>query len=121
MFAGAVMGAVAGMVAAAIFIAIMAGPEAILGPLPFVGAAFGIILGSMLAPLAGFTFLRHVPLWRLFADVTAGTIAGGVLSALVYPNPNFVLSAAIAGFILAGIRVAKQFRPRHVLEPAPPS
>src|SRR2546425_513579 len=72
--AGAVMGAVAGGVVGSVFAVLFAG---LLDPgLSFglvVGASIGAAIGAVLAPLASFTVLRTVPLWRVFVDSTAGT------------------------------------------------
>jgi len=118
---GALMGAIAGMSAAAIVVTVMDGFDGIGGPLLFVSAVFGAALGMVLAPLSAFTFLRHVPLWRLFAEVTAGTIVAGVLTALVNFNPTLVLCAGVLGFLAAGARLAHQFDPARAPKIAPPN
>ena len=38
--------------------------------------AFGAIAGAVLAPVAAWSLMRHVPLWRAIAETAAGTVLG---------------------------------------------
>ncbi len=71
-----------------------------------VGAAFGAIL----FPLAGFTVLRVIPLWRILATTIVGTALGGIVGA------QFLGAAApvgpIVGFVIAVIYLA--INARHI-------
>ena len=104
--AGAVLGALAGiLVVAAVGIAngVSTRDFALLRePLAYLlGAIFGAPCGAILAPFAALTFLRHVPLWRLFATVTLGTVLGGVAASLAHASLGGILAAGAAGFLLA--------------------
>lgn len=114
-FTGLVFGALAGAAAvAALFLAIAVR----MGRIEFGGMIFGSLvggviggpLGAMLAPLAGFTSLRHVPLGRLFAQLTAGTILGGCAAALLTANPILALGGGLFGFLIAAARLAERGR-----------
>jgi hypothetical protein len=81
--------------------------------LPVLGAALGCgVLGLVLAPLAAWTLMRHVPLWRALGETALGTALGGIIGYLVpvdawpFPFP-FVppLLFALAGFVIAALRL----------------
>jgi hypothetical protein len=81
--------------------------------LPVLSAAVGCgVLGLVLAPLAAWTLMRHVPLWRALGETALGTALGGILGNLVpidswpFPFP-FVppLLLALAGFVVAALRL----------------
>jgi hypothetical protein len=91
--------------------------------LPVLGAALGCgVLGLVLAPLAAWTLMRHVPLWRALGETALGTALGGVAGYLVpadswpFPFP-FVppLLFALLGFVLAALRL----RLTHRVKTAP--
>jgi hypothetical protein len=78
-------------------------------------AGIGAVIGGVVAPLASWLFLRHVPLGRLVLETTlATTFAGGIGFALGM-NP-FI--AAPLGFLVAATRLAV-VTPRR--PPAPPA
>jgi hypothetical protein len=79
---GAMAGALAGAVAAAGWLVIFAPRD--LGALALgalIAAPIGAVFGAVLFPLAGFTMLRQVPLWRIIALTLAGTSIGGIIGA----------------------------------------
>src|SRR5688500_19319293 len=80
---------------------------------PVVRAALGCgLLGLVLAPLAAWTLMRHVPLWRALGETALGTALGGILGYLVpidawpFPFP-FVppLLLALVGSVDAALRL----------------
>ena len=78
--AGAVFGAVAGVMVLGLTKVIQRGFGAFDYPLAYLAAAtIGGILGAGCAPLAGWLLLKRVPLGRAFAWLTVGTIGGGVV------------------------------------------
>ena len=82
---GAACGALAGFTLLATLIVFTPGAP-ILGAIPvgiLFGATFGAFCGAFLAPSLGFWLFRDVPLWRLYAYSTVGTVIGGLLAALV--------------------------------------
>jgi len=79
---GGAGGAIAGAVAVSIWLLIFQFP--IIGALPsaillagLLGASFGVVL----LPLAGFTLLRVIPLWRILLFTIIGAAGGGVVGA----------------------------------------
>ena len=87
---------------------------------PVLRAALGCgALGLVLAPLAAWTLMRHVPLWRALGETALGTALGGIIGYLVpaeswpFPFP-FVppLLLALAGFVLAAVRLRLTHRDR---------
>ena len=97
---GAVGGAVAGALAGVAVGLVILSSKIVVGPGAFeemiaVGALVGGAAGALLAPLAGFGFLRHVPLWRALAFGVAGTLAGF--------GAGVALKGSVLGFTVAGI------------------
>lgn len=78
-----------------------------LGGFPFVWDAFwlsgviGGLLGAALAPLTGFTVLRHVAIGRAVAVTTFGTVSGASIGLLITRNPIWAVGGALAGYILS--------------------
>ena len=80
---------------------------------PVIRAAIGCgVLGLVLAPLAAWTLMRHVPLWRALGETALGTALGGIIGYLVPPDSwpfpfPFVppLLLALAGFVIAALRL----------------
>jgi hypothetical protein len=110
---GAVVGAVLGVLSlAAVYIAVR-GWRTVGGlaePFAF-AAVFGGVLGFVLAPIAAWTLMRHVPLWRAIAETAVGTIVGfgaGWLLVLGVDKPSPLihpLVLALVGFVAAAIRL----------------
>ena len=110
---GALLGAIAGLmiVLALGLAASIRSREFLLFAVPWLfptGAVIGGVFGALLAPVASFTMWRHVPLGRLFLYVTLGTIVGGALGMLVFPDLIFVLLAAMGGFTVGGAVAARR-------------
>ncbi|MEO7455797.1 MAG: hypothetical protein ABIY52_06000 [Gemmatimonadaceae bacterium] len=74
-----------------------------------VGAQFGAMVGFVLAPIAAFTLMRRVPIWRAIAETAAGTLigagAGFVLMPIYHQFIFSEISLGIAGFALAALRL----------------
>jgi hypothetical protein len=74
-----------------------------------VAALFGGGLGLVLAPVAAWTLMRHVPLWRAIAETSLGTVLGFAAGWLLVPwlgpaAPSPIL-VALVGFAAAAIRL----------------
>ena len=121
-FTGMLMGAASGAIAGMIVAVALFGFGEIDLFLALIGAVFGAPLGMILAPFAGFTVLRHVPLWRLFAELTVGTVLGGVAVAMLRLDPFLPLLGGVVGFTVAAYRLYRQApdeKHHDVLAPAP--
>ena len=121
---GFVLGAVLGGLLFAAANVIASGVRSNLA-LPVLSAAVGCgVLGLVLAPLAAWTLMRHVPLWRALGETALGTALGGIAGYLVpadawpFPFP-FVppLLFALVGFVLAALRLRLTHRVKAT--PAP--
>jgi len=70
---------------------------------------FGGGLGAVLGPLAAWTLMRHVPIWRAIVETAAGTaigaVAGLVAGRLGAGGPPWMLIGALIGFAAAAIRL----------------
>lgn len=109
---GAACGALAGFTVLATLLLVTPGiPAAAALPAGvLLGATTGAACGAILAPALGFLFFRDVPLWRLYAYSTAGTIAGGLLAALAGSAP--VVGAFVGlGAALTLLRLTTRFAP----------
>ena len=71
------------------------------------GAAAGAVPGALLAPLAALTFMRRVPLWRLYAEPTAGAIVGGAVGLVLGAGMLSVIGLGVVGAVGAGLRLAR--------------
>ena len=120
---GMVLGALAGFVTTAAGMAALAlrnGLKWPFGTIVFwLGAAIGGGLGTVLAPVVAFTAWRYVPIGRLFANLTLGTIIGGCAVALIFPNPIAALLGGVVGFSVAGDRLARRSNMTQQVEHAP--
>jgi hypothetical protein len=81
----------------------------VLGAPLAVAALFGGALGLVLAPVAAWTLMRHVPLWRAIAETSLGTVLGFAAGCLLVPwlgpaGPSPIL-VALSGFAAAAIRL----------------
>jgi len=121
--AGAVVGAFTGVLVAASILALMEGPRAIVatgvGEAYLFAAGVGSACGAVLAPLASFTFLRHVPLWRIFAETALGTVFGGVLALRLDLSFETAIGVAALAFLAAGARLAVSHRKRASAQQRP--
>jgi hypothetical protein len=73
------------------------------GPIPFVIASVGALFGAFLAPIAGFSLLRHVPLGRAILWTAVGTVIGGVVG--IAEGGLGVTMGPLTGFGLAAFRL----------------
>jgi hypothetical protein len=75
----------------------------------YIGAWFGGVLGAVLAPIAAWTLMRHVPIWRAIADTSVATLIGAATGLIFEPRYDTAWLSApllgIAGFVLAAIRL----------------
>ena len=80
-----------------------------------VAGAVGTLLGGVLAPLAGWLFLRHVPFSCVFGSTAVGTALGastGLLASSL--DPVSAVGGAIAGFALSVVTVRLRTPRLHV-------
>lgn len=112
--AGAFVGALTGMGVAAVILVMIDGPSEFLTETDVYryAASIGGVCGALLAPIASMAFMRHVPLWRLFAETAVGTLIGGVVGLRLTDNLYSAIAIAVVGFLAAGIRLAHAFRRR---------
>jgi hypothetical protein len=116
--AGAFVGAALGVLSLiAVYIAVRGWRSGggLLEPLAF-AAILGGGLGFVLAPIAAWTLMRHVPLWRAIAETAAGTMVGfgaGWLLLLGMDRPSVMmhpLVLALVGFTTAALRLRLRYR-----------
>jgi hypothetical protein len=110
---GALFGALAAGIAITIVMALLGGLSRDL----FLEAArIGAVLGAVLLPIAGWTLLRRVPLWRALTGTITGTVIGSLLGTVLlgfaaYPLGLFVGPplGAVVGFLCAAVRLRRRF------------
>lgn len=79
--------------------------------LSFLGipAAFGAIAGAILAPIASWSLMRHVQIWRAIVETLIGTILGASVGMLIGPVQRLGLLwpivFGILGFVIAAGRL----------------
>ena len=77
-------------------------------------AIFGGVLGFVLAPVAAWTLMRHVPLWRAIAETSLRTVLGfgaGWLGVVwLGPAAPSPIILALLGFAAAAIRLRLMHR-----------
>lgn len=83
----------------------------------YYGALFGGAMGVALAPLAAWTLMRHVPIWRAITETAVGTVIGTTIGLVFQPlwdtpwlSPPVL---GIAGFAVAAIRLRLPRRARR--------
>jgi hypothetical protein len=102
--AGAVAGAVAGVLGATIWLSLIAGAAAAVDyEVWTVAGLVGGALGAVILPIAGFTVLRYVPLGRALLQTIVATALGGVVGARFLGT--WWLAGPIGGFALAAGRL----------------
>ena len=96
------------------------------GGFPYVWDAFivagvlGTLLGGVLAPLAGWLFLRHVPFSHVFAGTATGTAVGAGIGLFASGlDPLVAVGGAVTGFALAIVLLRVRSRPLQVKVDAP--
>jgi hypothetical protein len=103
---GSVVGGVLGAVLVAALSMRMPGFHA--SDLLGIGFTFGARMGAVLAPIAAWTLMRDVPIWRAIAETAAGTLVGAAIGLVFQPLYVAWLSPpllGIGGFALAAIRL----------------
>ena len=79
--------------------------------LSFLGipAAFGAAAGAILAPIASWSLMRHVPIWRAIVETLLGTILGASVGMFFGPVLRLGLLwpiiFGIVGFLIAAARL----------------
>ena len=117
-----ILGAVVGGALGALLVAMLAarvggfgGP----GELLLTGSAFGAAMGAALAPLAAWTLMRHVPLWRAVSETAIGTVLGASVGLILQPMHDVAwlspVYLGVVGFVLAGLRLRFAVRGRASL------
>lgn len=111
--AGAVVGGVLGGLLASL-IGLFAAPVEWSSEVFLAGVEFGAVVGFVLAPIAAWTLMRRVPLWRAIAETALGTTIGAGVGLLLQPRfPLLILSPVIlgvVGFTLAALRLRLFYR-----------
>jgi len=118
---GGLAGALAGAVVGYLTIAAGNGQNTRIDPTfgALCGVGYGVPLGAMLFPLAGWLLMRRVALGRALLGTAVGTIVGGLVGYfLPFSNDSLnlvfgdtfsrVLDASVAGFLLA-VLVLRQY------------
>ena len=71
-------------------------------------AAFGAGVGAVLAPIAAWSLMRHVPLWKAILQTSAGTALGVVVGYVSAPmfqfRPLGPIVFGVTGFLGAAVR-----------------
>lgn len=105
--AGAVLGAMASVVALLLAAAVTEGlPVPLHRDVLGFAAGLGAVCGVVAAPAGGWLLLRHVPLGRAMLWSVIGTVLGAVISWTVPLGPDQIGRAvlgAIAGFLIAAL------------------
>ena len=74
-----------------------------------IGAFGGAFLGGILAPIASWLLMRHVPLGRALWQTTIGTLLGAIggliLGYFTRGDPGPIFRSALLGFAIAAIRL----------------
>lgn len=72
-------------------------------------AGVGGALGVVLSPVAAWTLMRHVPLWRAIAETSLGTLAGTLVGFGTARLTNLgilgPLGFGVLGFLIAAVRL----------------
>jgi hypothetical protein len=79
-----------------------------------VGGAVGALCGLVCGPIAAWTLLRKVPLGRAILEPSVAAAIGGALG-LFFARPGGIfapIAGAIAGLLLAAIRLRYEYRKR---------
>ena len=107
---GGVVGAVLGVLAFA-FMAIAQGREWLhtIATFADTAALFGAGVGAVLAPIAAWTLMRHVPLWRAIVETSVGTTLGVIVGyfcgSLFNWGIAWPIGLGVIGFLIAAIRL----------------
>lgn len=67
------------------------------------------MLGAVLAPIAAFTLMRHVPIWRAIVETALGTTVGVAIGWVVGPRMGYAglwpVGLGLLGFLIAAVRL----------------
>lgn len=101
-------GALAGVLGVALLLTATGGlRDALTDPeIYIIGAMIGGVCGIVVGPIGAFGFMRHVPLWRLFAETIVGAAIAGAGASLLPIDLFSIIGVAAAGFFTAGARLA---------------
>lgn len=84
-------------------------------------ALAGGVLGALLAPIAAFTLMRHVPIWRAIIETALGTAIGIAIGWVAGPRMGYAglwpVGLGLGGFVVAAIRLRLTHRRSEVLGP----
>jgi hypothetical protein len=119
--AGAVVGGVVGGLLVSLLM--MVGHAASWNAIGFlVGTEFGAAVGFVLAPIAAWTLMRRVPLWRAITDTAIGTTIGAGIGLLLQPTFRVIalspLVLGVVGFAAAALRLRLFYRGRDTARSA---
>jgi hypothetical protein len=105
------LGAIVGSILGAVMVALLAVRTSTSFPVRVVGvgAGFGAAAGAVLAPIAAWTLMRHVPIWRAVAETALGTFVGAGVGLVLQPR-NLATWASpqilgLVGFTIAAVRL----------------
>jgi hypothetical protein len=123
--ASSAVGALAGIITAALIALVFGATRELLNPAIYgFAGSIGAACGAVLGPAFAFGFMRRVPLGRLFAETGAGTVVGG-LAGLLLPlgltGIGGIAAAGAAGFVVAAARLAWIYRRRGEPAALPPA
>jgi MFS family permease len=111
--AGAVVGGALGGVLASL-IGLFATPVGWSAEVFRAGVGFGAVVGFVLAPIAAWTLMRRVPLWRAITDTALGTTIGAGAGLLLQPRFHFLILSpvilGVVGFAAAALRLRLFYR-----------
>ena len=115
---GAVVGGILGGVLIALLpLGIPMADFRITGEPLYIGTLFGAVMGSVLAPIAAWTLMRRVPIWRAIADTAVGTLIGAMVGLIFQPRHDTAWLSppllGVGGFALAAIRLRFSNRARR--------
>jgi hypothetical protein len=80
------------------------------------GTGFGAEVGFVLAPIAAWTLMRRVPLWRAIGETAIGTTIGAGIGLVLQPDFRVMalspLVLGLIGFAAAALRLRLFYRDR---------
>ena len=107
---GAATSAVAVSIVLGIFAAISHPSEVPTTWIMAAGAVIGAIGGAVIAPLASWSLLRSVPIWRASVETSFAAAAAFALTVITTDGLLFATIAAFAAALLAALRLRFAFR-----------
>ena len=109
---GALAGAVAAVLVAAVAMELLARRDFYFSSREFLLAVsmIGVVVGGFLAPATTWLFLRRVPLWRASIETSFAATLGFAAGVLLGGGPAVAGCSALAGALLAALRLKRVFR-----------